>query len=178
MHAGIHNRQRAECWSCSVGPWSLCSDYSLLDILPHQLVVITFWISVSYGTLHWHHSSHWRCLPGNPPKSFSRMGTERGRQMLPGHSERATQPWSSSDSHSEATGSLRAVRRVRLKRANRNFSNLTPMDCSPPGSPVHGILQARILEWAAIPFSRGSSQPRDRICISYVSCTGKQVLYH
>ena len=37
-----------------------------------------------------------------------------------------------------------------------------PMDCSPPGSSVHGILQARILEWVAIPFSRGSSQPRDQ----------------
>ena len=35
-----------------------------------------------------------------------------------------------------------------------------PMDCSLPGSSVHGILQARILEWAAIPFSRGSSQPQ------------------
>ena len=33
------------------------------------------------------------------------------------------------------------------------------MDCSPLGSPVHGILQARILEWVGIPFSRGSSQP-------------------
>ena len=37
-----------------------------------------------------------------------------------------------------------------------------PVDCSPPGSSVHGILQARILEWVAISFSRGSSQPRDR----------------
>ena len=36
-----------------------------------------------------------------------------------------------------------------------------PMDSSPPGSSVHGILQARILEWLAIPFSRGSSQLRD-----------------
>ena len=36
-----------------------------------------------------------------------------------------------------------------------------PMDCSPPGSFIHGILQARILEWVAIPSSRGSSQPRD-----------------
>ena len=43
------------------------------------------------------------------------------------------------------------------------------MDCSPPGSSVHGILQARILEWVAIPFSRGSSQPRDQI---QVSCIG------
>ena len=36
-----------------------------------------------------------------------------------------------------------------------------PVDCSPPGSSVHGILQARILEWVVISFSRGSSQPRD-----------------
>ena len=37
-----------------------------------------------------------------------------------------------------------------------------PMDCSPPGSSVHGILQARILEWVASPFSKGFSQPRDQ----------------
>ena len=36
------------------------------------------------------------------------------------------------------------------------------MDCSPPGSSVHGILHARVLDWVAISFSRGSSQPRDR----------------
>ena len=53
-----------------------------------------------------------------------------------------------------------------------------PMDCSPPGSSVHGILQARILEWVAIPFSRGSSQARDQTCVSYVSCIGRQALNH
>ena len=52
------------------------------------------------------------------------------------------------------------------------------MDCSPPGSSVHGVFQARILEWVAISFFRGSSQPRDQICISCVSCIGKQILYH
>ena len=41
-----------------------------------------------------------------------------------------------------------------------------PMDCSPLGSSVHGILQARTLEWVAISSSRGSSQPRDRIWVS------------
>ena len=41
-----------------------------------------------------------------------------------------------------------------------------PMDCSPPGSSIHGIFQARILEWVAILFSRGSSQPRDQAQIS------------
>ena len=53
-----------------------------------------------------------------------------------------------------------------------------PMDCSPPGSSVHGIPQARILEWVAMPSSQGSSQLRDQTSISYVSCIGRQVLYH
>ena len=43
-----------------------------------------------------------------------------------------------------------------------------PMDCNLPGSLVHGISQARILEWVAVPSSRGSSPPRDR---TWVSCT-------
>ena len=50
-----------------------------------------------------------------------------------------------------------------------------PMDCSPPGSSVLGILQARILKWVAIPFSRGFSWCRDW---TWVSCTGRQILYH
>ena len=42
-----------------------------------------------------------------------------------------------------------------------------PMDCSPPGSSVHGILQARILEWVAISSSRGSSWPKDQTQVSW-----------
>ena len=44
-----------------------------------------------------------------------------------------------------------------------------PVDCSLSGSFVHGILQARILEWIAIPFSRGSSQPRDQTQASHIA---------
>jgi len=44
-----------------------------------------------------------------------------------------------------------------------------PMDCSLPGSSVYGILLARILEWVAITFSRGSSGPRDRTHVSYIA---------
>ena len=44
-----------------------------------------------------------------------------------------------------------------------------PMDCSPPGSSVCGILRARILEWIAIPFSKGSSRPRDRNRVSCIA---------
>ena len=47
------------------------------------------------------------------------------------------------------------------------------MDCSPPGSSVHGTPQARILEWVATSFSRGSSPPRDRTCVSYIGPPGK-----
>ena len=52
------------------------------------------------------------------------------------------------------------------------------MDYSPPGLSVHGIniSQARILEWVAIPFSRGSSQPRDRTHVSCVSFIGRRTL--
>ena len=53
--------------------------------------------------------------------------------------------------------------------------SLQPLDYSLPGSSVLGIFQARILEWVAISFSRGSSRPRDGICIS---CVGRQVPYH
>ena len=53
-----------------------------------------------------------------------------------------------------------------------------PVDCGPPGSSVHGILQARMLEWAAVPSSRGSSPPRDGARVSYVSCTDRRILYH
>ena len=52
-----------------------------------------------------------------------------------------------------------------------------PMDCSAPGSSVHGILQAGILEWVAIPSSRVFSQSRDGVSLS-VSCIGRQDLYH
>ena len=51
------------------------------------------------------------------------------------------------------------------------------MDCSLPDSSVCGILQARILVWVAISFSRGSSRPRDRTCVSYISCTGRRIFF-
>ena len=60
--------------------------------------------------------------------------------------------------------------------------SLRPVDCSPPSSSVHGILQARILEWIAISFSRGSSRPRDRTQVSHIAgrhfnlCATKEAL--
>ena len=44
-----------------------------------------------------------------------------------------------------------------------------PMDCSPPGTSVHGILQARTLEWVSMPFSKESSQSRDQTWVSHIA---------
>ena len=51
--------------------------------------------------------------------------------------------------------------RAKLLQLHPSFCDT--VDCSPPGSSVHGILQARILEWVAIHFSRGSSLPKDEL---------------
>ena len=52
-----------------------------------------------------------------------------------------------------------------------------PVDCSPPGSSVHGILRTRRLEWVGMPSSRGCSQPRDQTHVSCVSCLGRWILH-
>ena len=53
-----------------------------------------------------------------------------------------------------------------------------PMNCSLPGSSIHVIFQARILEWVAISFSGGSSPLRDWTHVFCISCPGRRVLYH
>ena len=52
-----------------------------------------------------------------------------------------------------------------------------PIDCSPPSSSVHGISQARVLEWVIMPSSRRPSRPRDQTCISCISCIDRQICY-
>ena len=69
----------------------------------------------------------------------------------------------------------RACMSAKLLQSSLTICN--PMDCSPPGSSVHGILQARILEKVAMPSSRAFSRPRDWTRASYVSYTGRQTLY-
>ena len=63
--------------------------------------------------------------------------------------------------------------KVLVAQSCRTLCN--PMDCNLPRFSVHGILQARILEWIAISFSMRSSHPKDW---TWVSCIGKQILYH
>ena len=60
---------------------------------------------------------------------------------------------------------------VCVRSVTQSYLSLcNPTDCSPSGSPVHGICQARTLEWVAIFYSKGSSQPRDQTHVSCVSC--------
>ena len=54
--------------------------------------------------------------------------------------------------------------RGKVKAAQSHVTFCNPMDCT-----VHGILQARVLEWVALPFSRGSSQPRDQTLVSRIA---------
>ena len=56
-----------------------------------------------------------------------------------------------------------------LKSLQSCLTLCDPLDCNPPGSSVHGISQARIMEWVSIPFSRGSSRPRDRTPVSCIA---------
>ena len=62
--------------------------------------------------------------------------------------------------------------------ARSSLTLCDPRDYSLPGSSVYGISWARTLEWVAISFSRGSSQPRGRTCISGVCCIGRRILSH
>ena len=59
---------------------------------------------------------------------------------------------------------------ITLLAAQSCLALCNPMDCNPPGSSVHGIFQARIVEWLAIPFSRGFSRPRDWTQVSCIAC--------
>ena len=63
----------------------------------------------------------------------------------------------------------RAVQHEEAKVAQLCLTFSDPMNCSLPGSSVHGILQARLLEWVAVPFSRRSSQPRNKTGVSCIA---------
>ena len=69
------------------------------------------------------------------------------------------------------------IKNINHKSLQSYLTLCNPMDCSLPGSSVHGILQTRILEWVVMTFSRGSFPAKDWIHVSYVSCIGRWVLY-
>ena len=107
------------------------------------------------------------------PQSLSSQGQSKRPEYLPFYQEH--HQWVSTfrlgtcfltidPAHREADRcfGVRGTQSVSVLVAQSCLTLCNPMDCSLPGSSVHGILQARILEWVAMPFSTGSSQPRDQ----------------
>ena len=88
----------------------------------------------------------------------------------------AGRPWEQSDDVRRYWNDALSPCHICCMHAQSCLALRDPMDCNPPGSSVHGIFQARILVWVAMPFSRGSSQTK-RIPISSVTCIGRQVLH-
>ena len=112
---------------------------------------------------------YWNGLPSPPPGDLPNLGIKPTSLMSNLH-------WQVDSLLLAPPGKARSYHAAAAAAAKSLQSCPTlcdPMDCNPPGSSVHGILHARILEWVAKPSSRGSSQPRDHI--SSVSCIGKWV---
>ena len=120
----------------------------LLDLLKEKFLAfskkkkfcfIVMWISLSWHSVH--------LLPGKLLIHFPNHGSSY-RLLC-------------------SLGYFHILKKVKVLVAQLSLTFCDPIDCSPPGSSVREILQAKMLEWVAIPFSRGSSLPRDWTHISY-----------
>ena len=114
----------------------------------------------------WWYQSKW---PPLKSKQITSAG-ESGQKREPSHTTGGNVNWCS-HSGEHYGGSLLLL--LLLRYCCNSFCD--PMDCSPPGSSIHGTSQARILEWVAISLSRESSQPSNQIC---VSCIGRWIFHH
>ena len=101
-----------------------------------------------------------------------------GRYVTPSRHWYLLEPWRPRESSLLFLLMQNASVSVRVKLLQSCPTLCNPMDRSPPGSSVHGIFQARILEWISMPPSRGSWWRRDLTCIFYVSYIGRWVLHH
>ena len=140
---------------------------------------------LSMGFSRW---DFWNGLPFPPPGGLTDPGIKPGSPALQAGSlltkqfldeetnENCSVSFSSGNVIIKISSQLECV--CVLKSLRSSMTLCDPMDRSLPGSSVHGILQARILEWVAMPSSRGSSWPKDPTRGSYISCIGRQVLYN
>ena len=99
-----------------------------------------------------------------PEQVAGSLGFTLQATVLPGSRQTGTSNYIQS-----RNPSLRITSESESEVAQSCLTLCYPVDCSPPGSSVHGIFQARILEWVAISFSRGSSRPRDLTHISRIA---------
>ena len=128
------------------------------------------WVFHSTYLLSW--STFPECFQAAPPSSSSPGVLCPGTLLT--HKTEAGGP-GRTQSHNIFKGHLINLLhlRMRTKSPQSCLTLCDSMDYSPPASPVHGLLQARILEWAVMPSSRRSSRPRDRTRLSYVFCIGR-----
>ena len=111
------------------------------------------------------------------PASFKQKETSLGQDPFKSRLSLPLEVWMvllTNPTKNEKASKLSRVRAASLQSCP---TLCDAMDHSPPGSSVLGILQARILEWVAMPSSRGFSRPWDWIRVSYVSCTGRRLLW-
>ena len=97
------------------------------------------------------------------------MDREAWRAVIHGVTESDTTEWLNWTELTDDPAIPFLCMKVKVLAAQAYLPPCGPMACSPPGSSVHGILQARILEWVAMSFSRGSSQPRDWTQVSHIT---------
>ena len=141
-----HLRKVESCWSDSVSPKAECRGERAWSLLPSVAKFLQLFLSVT-PSINSHHNS---------------LGNGVYSQPLPA--------WSR-----EVKGRAPSPHPVLCSEAQSCLTLCDLIDCSQPGSSVHGILPARMLKWVAVSSSRGSSQPRDR---THISCIGRRVLYH
>ena len=132
-----------------------------------------FWLSVTLWTvacksplsMGFPRQEYWNGLPFPPPGDLPDPGIEPASAVAPA--------WQANSLPLSHLGS--PIKHLCVCSVTQSCVTLCDsVDCSPPGSSVCGILQARILEWVAMPFSRGSSWCRDRT--RFLHC--RQILYH
>ena len=157
--------------------------------MQHQKMYIHIWVRLS---MQFSRQEYWSGLPFPSPGDLPNLGIELGSPALAG---RFFTVWATREAHVHIYSipiyvlsvnwlfwylylCLYSYACMHAKSLRSCPTLCDPTVCSPSGSSVHGILQARILEWVAMPSSKGSSWPRDRTCISYASCIGRRVLYH
>ena len=115
---------------------------------------------------------YWSGLPFPSPGDLPNRGIEPKSPALASGfctADKGDTTWSCTTSIQWLSFERPGAPPLRKKIAQSSPTLWDPMDCSLSGSSVHGIFQARILEWVAISFSRGSSQPRDQTQLSYIA---------
>ena len=118
---------------------------------------------------------YWSGLPFSSPGDLPNPGIELGSPAL--HTDALPSEHTHTHTHTHIYIYIYTHIHIHAQLLQLCLTFCDPIDCSLPGFSVHGILQIRLLEWVAIPSSRGSSLPKDRTQASCVSCIDRRIFY-